>query len=567
VSGRVLIADDNAVDRALLARMLECEGYAVHAVADGSEAVAAFAELRPDLVLLDALMPGVDGFAAARAIKAQAVDRFVPLIFLTSLSDAGELARCLEVGGDDFVCKPYNAVILRAKLRAFERMAGMHAEVLQARRRVEQVNAHLVREQAVAKAVHDNVIRPRSLAINNLKHHLSPLAIFNGDVLLATRHAGGGMFVFLGDFTGHGLPAAIGAMPTADIFYGMAAKGFALPDIVHEINAKLRRILPVGIFCCASMVELDFRKGLLHAWHGGLPDAYVYRYRDRSVTHVTSRHLPLGVLAPGAFDGSVQTIEVAAGDRIFMCSDGILEAQDAGGRMFGAARLDAVFDAGHAPDDVFQAVRQSVLDFLHGTPPQDDFTMLEASVVDEATLDAPVPVFGADDEVGAEDWQLSYELGSRSLRAFNPLPLLQQVLTAVPGLRRRAGELYTVLSELYSNALEHGVLGLDSSLKATPRGFAEYYALRAQRLAALEDARIRFEFRHEPGPLGGELAIRVVDSGPGFDHRGWQERSLQAAGGELCGRGIPLLAQLCASIEYGGRGNEVTALYRWRHAA
>ena len=83
--------------------------------------------------------------------------------------------------------------------------------------------------------------------------------------------------VFLGDFTGHGLPAAIGAMPVAEIFYGMAAKGFGAPDVLREINRKLRRILPVGMFCCGLMVEADFKHNSLRVWNGGLPDGWLLR--------------------------------------------------------------------------------------------------------------------------------------------------------------------------------------------------------------------------------------------------------------------------------------------------
>ena len=73
-------------------------------------------------------------------------------------------------------------------------------------------------------------------------------SIFNGDLLLATRTPSGSMYVMLGDFTGHGLPAAIGAIPVAEVFYGMANKGFSIAAIVAETNRKLRAILPTEVF-------------------------------------------------------------------------------------------------------------------------------------------------------------------------------------------------------------------------------------------------------------------------------------------------------------------------------
>ena len=119
---RILVADDNEVDRMLLAAIVRGEGYEVQQAVNGRDALEKFAACRPQLVLLDAVMPGVDGFEVARRIKMQSGEDFVPVIFLTSLTEADELARCVEAGGDDFLSKPYNQVILKAKLNALDRM-------------------------------------------------------------------------------------------------------------------------------------------------------------------------------------------------------------------------------------------------------------------------------------------------------------------------------------------------------------------------------------------------------------------------------------------------------------
>src|SRR3546814_10428183 len=80
------------------------------------------------------------------------------------------------------------------------------------------------------------------------------------------------MFVLLGDFTGHGLPAAIAAMPLAETFYGMSAKGYSSTDILREMYAKLKQILPVEMFCCSTLLDIDPKQGSLRLWYGGLPD-------------------------------------------------------------------------------------------------------------------------------------------------------------------------------------------------------------------------------------------------------------------------------------------------------
>lgn len=315
VPGRlsILIAEDNAADRMLLSTIVSRQGHRALTAGNGVEAVALFQQERPNLVLMDALMPEMDGFEAARRIKQLAGEELVPIIFLTSLTENEALVRCLEAGGDDFLAKPYNRVILEAKINAMDRLRRLQETVLHQRDLIARHHEHLLTEQRVAKAVFDKVAHSGCLKASNIRYLQSPYALFNGDLLLAAFKPSGGMHVLLGDFTGHGLPAAIGAMPLAEVFYGMTAKGYAMSDILREMNAKLKRILPVGVFCCATLLNLNFQQRLLEVWNGGLPEGYLRRGADGSVVPLVSRHLPLGVLDPAVFDATYEVYPVELG--------------------------------------------------------------------------------------------------------------------------------------------------------------------------------------------------------------------------------------------------------------
>jgi len=113
-----------------------------------------------------------------------------------------------------------------------------------------------------------------------------------------------------------------------------------------------------------------------------------------------------------------------------------------------------------------------------------------------------------------------------------------------------------------SNALEHGVLKLDSGMKESINGFADYYALRAERLAELKNAYIKISLNHEPYEEGGKLLIRVEDSGEGFDYQR-QARGLAENTDDFCGRGHGLLLQLCSEYSVSGKGNIADAAYIW----
>jgi CheY-like chemotaxis protein len=562
-SMKILIADDNASDRLLLSKIVGKQGHQVIQAENGKLAIDCYVKESPDIILMDVLMPEMDGKEAAKEIKELAGEDLIPIIFLTSLSDAQSLADCLE-SGDDFLSKPYNHIILKAKIDAFVRMRSMHATLQKQRDTIAANNQHMLHEQHVAKAVFDNVAHSGCLNASNIKYMLSPLAVFNGDVLLAARKPSGGMHVFLGDFTGHGLPAAIGAMPMAEIFYGMTAKGFGMRDILREINMKLKAILPVGFFCCAAAVDLSFIKRSISVWMGGVPDSYLLLDEGRKFESIRSRHLPLGVLSREQFDDEMTDHNMEVGDRLFMWSDGIIEARNSASDMFGEDRLLAIFNSGLAPDALFEEVKEQVSDFVGESERDDDTTIIELKMVNESELENPELVMKQGTITGPSDWSLEYELGVDSLKHFNPLPLLMHIMMEVPALRVMGGQLFTVVAELFSNGLEHGVLKLDSSLKSTPAGFAQYYSLRQERLEKLNEGFIKVGMKHHSiGGRSGIFSLSIEDSGSGFDYPDKFREVPNTSQKKFSGRGIPLIYSLCQSLEYLGCGNKVIAEIHW----
>ena len=110
---RILVVDDDPINRFLLVNMLEQQGYVdTFEAENGREAITLAKQVEPDLVLLDAMMPEMDGYEAAPLLKEMTGDIYLPVIFITALEDQEGLAKCLEVGGDDFVSKPLNPKIL-----------------------------------------------------------------------------------------------------------------------------------------------------------------------------------------------------------------------------------------------------------------------------------------------------------------------------------------------------------------------------------------------------------------------------------------------------------------------
>lgn len=556
---QVLIAEDGAADRLLLAQIVRRQGHQVLTAENGAEAVALFCQHRPQLVLLDALMPIMDGFEAARQIKALAGETLVPIIFLTSLSEEQALVRCLEAGGDDFIAKPYSAVILAAKIGAMERLHRLQAKVLEQRDEIALHHQHLLNEQRVAKAVFDKVAHTGCLQAPNIRYLQSPFALFNGDLLLAAYTPSGDMHVLLGDFTGHGLPAAVGAMPLAEAFYGMTGKGYGLAQTLREMNAKLKRILPVDMFCCALLLNISYQRGTVEFWGGGMPDGYHLAASGELLATLPSTQLPLGVLAPERFDERTQVMPLAPGERLLLLSDGVIETSNAGGQLFGVERLQQVIALNRTPALLFEELLQALQAF--GGRARDDVSLCDIRMLEPAA-DLPANAGHADRGRSSPlDWSLGFELRGETLRWVNPVPQLLQLLQEIHGLRPLAGQLHSVFAELYTNALEHGVLGLDSALKGDAAGFSEFYRLRGERLAQQVDGYIRIDLKVEPWERGGRLIIEIRDSGVGFDVE--QVLARLPRQDAFSGRGIHLVRRLSQDAQWieGGRCAKVEVLW------
>lgn len=563
---KVLIAEDSAPDRMILESIVLEAGHIPIAVEDGAQALAAFTREEPDIILLDVLMPVMSGIETARQIKQTSTEDYTPIIFLTSLNDNESLVECLESGGDDFLPKPYKRVVLQSKIKAYGRMRLMNRTLLQQKEQIEANNRHLIQEQTVAKQVFDKIAHTGCLDLGNIRHYMSPLAVFNGDVLVSEVGPNGNMVVMLGDFTGHGLPAAIGSMPLASTFYGMVRKGFSLSDILREINQKLHEILPVGFFCCAICVDINFKERTVQVWNGGLPEAFLYRSQSNSYELLGSEHLPLGVLSSKRFDGESRSLQLEYGDRLYMWSDGAFEARNQDGDMLGEDALHKVLYDNISTDSLFDKILEKVQTHIGASEKDDDMSLVEIEMRD-IDIVSNVDESAQEKKGSLADWYMHFDLPESSLKEFDPLPLLMNIISEVPGLREHRTPLYTVLAELYANALEHGVLGLSSSLKQTSSGFVKYYELKKERLANLGEGKVSFSLSHMADSSGGVLKMRVKDSGPGFDFKDGvavkQEDSAGSSGENYYGRGLSLINSLCQSIKIHAPGNDIEVAYRW----
>jgi len=558
---RIMVVDDELTGRLMLERALVRDGHEVSLAVNGREAIEVFTREDPDLVLMDAQMPVLSGYEATAEIKRLAGDRFVPVVFVTGNESEQDLVRCVECGGDDFITKPFSMVILRAKMEALERLRGLQESLQERNRELREHRQNLIHEQEVAQRVFEKIVHTGDLDAGNMKYLISSMAIFNGDLILAARRPEAGQNILVGDFTGHGLPAAIGAIPVARTFYAMTGRGFPMTRILSELNDQLCEMLPTEVFLAAVGIQVDDQEGRIGVWNGGIPDV-ILRTRTGECRKIGSSHLPLGLVRSDSLRVSLDSIDVSDGDRVYVYTDGVIEMKNGNGEQFGEKRLFELISDVTDADEPVSVIDQALAEFRGDLEQSDDVTLLELTFIPGFTATMAPAV---DRKRPAFKWDMEFSVQDRSLCTFDPLPHLVKLITEVQGLTGSRQQLQTILAELYANALDHGVLELDSSMKHSAEGFARYYSERDSRLRQLTSGSIRLRLAHEPREEGGgRLWIDIVDSGQGFDHSAVHARQASETGpSALHGRGLRLVESLCRKVEFLDRGNRVRACYEW----
>jgi len=553
---KILVADDSNLQRLMLAEIFAQAGHEVFLAENGEEAVHIFKNEAPDLVVLDIFMPKMDGIDAATEIQKVLGNKYVPIVFITGSDNDAQLQRCIDVGADDFVYKPFNTLVLRAKINSLLRVQQLYQQQYSQKQQLLEYQHQAVQEQEIAATLYKNIVHAGFYDTPEVKYRLSPMALFNGDIFLVAKTPGNQLYALLGDFTGHGLAASVGAGPAAEIFHGMAEKGFGISEIIIEINRKMHKLLPVNMFLAATIVAFFPDTGSISLITCGLPDHYLFNRTSKQLQVIVSKNLPLGII--DSFEPDVQTLPISKENFLYLFTDGVIEAENTLGEQFDAPGvIHSIENNTHGYEAVLSALDTHTKD----REQQDDITFVEldCNISDAQWMQATTKKVHK--KLVALAWKNSMEFHSSTLRHINPVPMVINSIMEIQGFIEHREAIFLIVTELFANALEHGLLGLDSKIKQSSEGFIQYYSAREERLEQLSDGYIKMSFNHQPTDAGGKLIIKMQDSGQGFDFSNVSPDLEQNE--QSFGRGISLLLNLCKEVEYSGNGNRVKAVYEW----
>ena len=371
----ILIVDDESLNCDYLAQELEDLDYQIVSAASGQEALSRVATQAPDVILLDIMMPEMDGFQVLARLKSGASSKDIPVIVVSALDDMASIVRGIELGAEDFLPKPFEPVLLKARIGAsVERKLLRDREVAHMRQ--------VERDLDLAWRVQSGLL-PDDMPDApgwQLAATLIPSRQASGDFYDLIPLPDGRLGILVADVADKGLGAALVMVLSRTLIRSFAGLHAARPDLV--LAATNRRILEdtdTNHFVTAFYGILDPATGTLTYCNAGHnPPLLLRADGGHGVRALDATGMALGVLEEASWGQS--TVHITDGGMLVLYTDGITEAQNEQDEFFGATRLLDVLKAepGHSAQGVLDAVLAEVHAFVGDTPQFDDITLLIA---------------------------------------------------------------------------------------------------------------------------------------------------------------------------------------------
>ena len=378
----LLIVDDNEDNRYTLTRRLNREGYDNLTTANNGREALDLLHSKPfDLVLLDIMMPDLNGYEVLEQMKVSAELRNIPVIMISALSEIDSVIRCIELGAIDYLQKPFNPTLLRARVGA----------TLEKKRLRDEVQASLARledEMGSARKLQLGML-PRLFPVCTAEQPVEVFALMEparevGGDLFDCFYASARVFCFLvGDVSGKGASAAMFMARTRslvrmaiDLTQQSGSEVLTPAFIAGAVNRELCQNNDDCMFVTVFLGLLDTTTGLLAYTNAGHPAPHVLHASGQLEQIGGKLDVPLGVRSKVEFHNEIVSLQ--PGDTVFVVSDGVVEAINTEGAFYTLDRLNAVLQgaSGSGAGELVRNVVDGVNAFTGSAPKADDVTVL-----------------------------------------------------------------------------------------------------------------------------------------------------------------------------------------------
>lgn len=434
----ILAVDDTPENLDVVKGILTPE-YVVKAAVNGKMALKIAQAQPPDLILLDIMMPGMNGYEVCTALKADTETRDIPVIFLTAMDQTRDETRGFELGAADYIMKPVSPPVLEARVKTHLALKQNMDELQKAYGVIKGQKERMQEELNVGREIQMSLI-PRDFPAFPDNNEFDLYAI-----LEPAREVGGDLYDFyfldeerlcfcIGDVSGKGVPAALFMAMTKTLIKSRSVDDYSTASITTHVNDELSEENPQSMFVTLFLAILNIRNGDLLYTNAGHNPSYVKR-ADGTVEALKQIHGPIVGAMPG-LTYKEASVKLERGDGILLYTDGVTEAMNAAGDLYSDPRLDKLVESMtfESTSRVTDTVMQDVVAFEADAERADDITILALTYngVEEGkesrTLEIKISndlaeIDRVNQEFGAfiEQWEIPAALGYKFSVAFDEL--------------------------------------------------------------------------------------------------------------------------------------------------
>jgi len=368
VTPYILAVDDEHINRLILEDLIE-DRYELTVVESGEACLQSVEKRVPDLILLDINMPGLSGFEVCKILKSKPETTNVPVIFLTAMIESEDERMGFQLGAVDYITKPFTESIILARIKT-------HLTLSTTRQLLETNHKKLKQERDYFEEVILSMRQDKRFDTSNLQHLVSPVEQSNGDIILSACNDQNHQHLLVGDFTGHGLNAAIAGPLVSSLFYTQMAMNATAPNTLEVINNELFRKLPAQCFLAAIYIDWDKEAKTVTIWNFGMPSTVIYN-EGEIMGKCDSMTVALGIVECCEYGLTPKVLPFTAANRLFCYTDGMVEVANSSGELYGDARVLALLKQISCQQVKFDQVLDKLEAFAEGVPIKDDVTLIE----------------------------------------------------------------------------------------------------------------------------------------------------------------------------------------------
>jgi len=328
----ILVVDDSRLNRAIIKKTLSELNMTIDEAVDGVEGLEALRRKTYDLVLVDIVMPKLDGFGFLAKFKEVIGDNFIPVILMTGSDDLNSKIKGLRIGADDFLIKPLNEKELVARVLSLLRLKSVNSELYEKNQQIQQ-------ELEVAKQIQKFIIPTDFSHIDYPKvtGTYLPIEDIGGDYFDCYKISDTQSGMLIADVTGHGIPAAL-IMSMAKMIYSLYAGRFSsTSEYLTAINQQMRGLLMSGQYITSFYVIYDDETGTIRFTNAGHSKAIYYRAATDKILALDTFGFFVGITDDVKYEE--KSISVHPGDRLLMYTDGLSEIKNEERHEYGINKL------------------------------------------------------------------------------------------------------------------------------------------------------------------------------------------------------------------------------------